>query len=108
MTGRGEGRPGPTGSVAGRVVTPAGVVDGRVTVVGGHIAAIGPEPGDGDWIVPGFVDIHVHGGGGHTFTTGDPDAARRAAAFHRRHGTTTMLASRVSSPYELLHAAVAA
>ena len=29
--------------------------------------------------MPGFVDIHVHGGGGHTFTTGDADAARAAA-----------------------------
>jgi N-acetylglucosamine-6-phosphate deacetylase len=52
--------------------------------------------------------MHVHGGGGHTFTTGDADSARAAAAFHGRHGTTTMLASLVSSPPELMRAAVTA
>ena len=57
---------------------------------------------------PGFVDMHCHGGGGHTFTTGDADAARAAAAFHLAHGTTTLLASLVSSPYELMRDATAA
>lgn len=94
--------------VPGRVVTPTGVVDGRVVVRGSTIAAIEPGGAGPDWVVPGFVDIHVHGGGGHTFTTGDPDAARGAAAFHRRHGTTTLLAGLVSSPEELLRAATAA
>ena len=56
------------------------------------------------WIVPGFVDIHVHGGGGHTFTTGDPAQARAAAAFHAGHGTTTMLASLVTAPQEAARA----
>jgi N-acetylglucosamine-6-phosphate deacetylase len=61
-----------------------------------------------DIVVPGFVDLHCHGGGGHTFTTGDAEAAAGAAAFHLGHGTTTMLASLVSSPYELMRDAVAA
>ncbi|WP_412740913.1 N-acetylglucosamine-6-phosphate deacetylase [Krasilnikovia sp. MM14-A1259] len=61
-----------------------------------------------DIIVPGFVDLHCHGGGGHTFTTGDAESARGAAAFHLAHGTTTLLASLVSSPYELMRAATAA
>ncbi|MFI7369553.1 N-acetylglucosamine-6-phosphate deacetylase [Actinoplanes sp. NPDC049668] len=61
-----------------------------------------------DIIVPGFVDLHCHGGGGHTFTLGDPAAARAAAAFHLRHGTTTLLASLVSSPYQLMRDATAA
>jgi N-acetylglucosamine-6-phosphate deacetylase len=96
--------------VAGRVVTPTGVVAGHVVVDGPSIASVEPgtPDGTGGWVVPGFVDIHVHGGGGHTFTTGDPDAARAAAAFHLRHGTTTMLASLVSSPYALIRAATAA
>lgn len=96
--------------VTGRVVTPSGVLpSGYVEVDGDRIAAV--EPGDAEgphWIVPGFVDIHVHGGGGHSFTTGDPAAARGAAEFHLRHGTTTMLASLVSSPYELMRDATAA
>lgn len=58
--------------------------------------------------MPGFVDLHCHGGGGHTFTTGDAAAARQAAAFHLRHGTTTMLASLVSSPFPLMRAATEA
>ncbi|OBJ57040.1 N-acetylglucosamine-6-phosphate deacetylase [Mycobacterium sp. 1423905.2] len=45
-------------------------------------------------VVPGFVDMHVHGGGGASFTDG---AATDVAAFHRRHGTTTMLASLITA-----------
>src|SRR4051794_12341032 len=98
-----------------RVVTPRGVVDnGVVRIEGERItslldAASGATSGAGPsagptagamaadpgarprrWLVPGFVDIHVHGGGGATFTDGDPDAARAAAAFHLRHGTTSL------------------
>jgi N-acetylglucosamine-6-phosphate deacetylase len=54
-------------------------------------------------LVPGFVDIHVHGGGGGSFTTGDPASALRAVGTHRRHGTTTTMASLVTaSPDELM------
>jgi N-acetylglucosamine-6-phosphate deacetylase len=86
-----------------RIVTPDGVVDGAVRLDGDRIAAVVPGPAAGDrWLVPGFVDLHVHGGGGHTFTTGDPDAARAAAAFHLRHGTTTLLASLVTAAHATL------
>jgi N-acetylglucosamine-6-phosphate deacetylase len=91
--------------VTGRVVTPTEVIeDGVVTISRSRITAVsgGSAVHSGHWIVPGFVDIHVHGGGGYTFTTGDPEQAHGAAAFHLRHGTTTMLASLVSSPYELM------
>ncbi len=93
-------------NIHGRVVTPGGVLEGAtVRVAGDRIADVavqgGTRPRRGDlraaWIVPGFVDLHVHGGGGHTFTTGDPGQARDAIAFHRVHGTTTMLASLVTS-----------
>src|SRR5262249_59468660 len=76
--------------VGPRIVTPDGVLDdGYVRITGDEIMAVGtgrPEGGaetvDGAWIVPGFVDIHNHGGGGYTFTTGDPEQARLAADFH--------------------------
>lgn len=56
-------------------------------------------------IVPGFVDIHVHGGGGASLTDGSTTEIARAVEFHRRHGTTTTLASLVSAhPTELLDA----
>ena len=42
--------------------------------------------------------MHVHGGGGASFTEGGPDDARRAAAFHRAHGTTRIVASLVTAP----------
>jgi len=95
--------PARPGALAGRIVTPDAVVDGTLRVEAGLIAAIEPAPvgPDAPWIVPGFVDMHVHGGGGYTFTTGDPGQARGAAAFHLGHGTTTLLASLVSSPPEV-------
>jgi N-acetylglucosamine-6-phosphate deacetylase len=94
-----------------RIVTPHGVVRGSLTVAGERIAAVsrhsdgsGEDLG-GAWLVPGFVDIHVHGGGGATYTTGEVDQARQVAAFHLSHGTTTTLASLVTSPPELMHQA---
>ncbi|BCB85557.1 N-acetylglucosamine-6-phosphate deacetylase [Phytohabitans suffuscus] len=91
------------------MVTPTGIVDGYVEVAGDTIVTVGTGAPAGDrWVVPGFVDIHTHGGGGHTFTTGDAAAAREAAAFHLRHGTTTLLASLVSAPHELMRDATAA
>ncbi len=102
-------------SLRGHVVTPEGIIaDGVVTLDRGRISAVddaGPSrrrPGRERWIVPGFVDLHVHGGGGHSFTTGDPDDARAVAAFHTRHGTTTMLASLVSASRAELRSATQA
>lgn len=103
--------------ITGRIVTPERVLDHgvveidgeRITGVAERDAGTGAEGvHSGGWIVPGFVDLHSHGGGGYTFTTGDPDQARGAARFHLGHGTTTMLASLVSSPYELMHSATKA
>ncbi|MDX8144361.1 N-acetylglucosamine-6-phosphate deacetylase [Lentzea sp. BCCO 10_0061] len=91
----------------GRVVTPGGVLengwvsvrDGRIAAVGEGAAPDGPtQDVGGCTIVPGFVDIHCHGGGGAAFTSSDPEKVRKAAAAHRKHGTTTMLASLVTRP----------
>lgn len=66
-----------------------------------------PQPADlalGDvTVVPGFVDTHVHGGGGGAFPDATEEASIAAIELHRRHGTTTMIASLVSAqPAELL------
>lgn len=53
-------------------------------------------------VAPGLVDMHVHGGGGASFDALDAAEIRAAAAFHHRHGTTTMLASLVTAPSERL------
>jgi N-acetylglucosamine-6-phosphate deacetylase len=98
---------------AGTVVRPDGVGPGWVELAGARIAAMGPgapprtpDTDLGDAVlVPGFVDVHVHGGAGAAFPDGDVDAALKAIRFHRAHGTTTMLASLVAAaPGELLKA----
>lgn len=94
-----------------RVVTPGGVVwPGWVRIAGDRIADLGagrPPPGPGavrdlagGWVLPGLVDLHVHGGGGASLTSPDPAEVSRAVRFHRRHGTTHLLASLVTAPVE--------
>jgi N-acetylglucosamine-6-phosphate deacetylase len=78
------------------------VSDGRIVECGGGPP---PRPADEDFpdcvVVPGFIDMHVHGGGGASYT--DPDGVDTAADFHLRHGTTTTLASLVTAaPAELI------
>lgn len=84
---------------------------GWVQTTGREIRGCGgaqlPGPADADFpdsvVVPGFVDMHVHGGGGASFTGGNINEIGVATAFHLRHGTTTMLASLVTSaPAELI------
>ncbi|MGH3517601.1 MAG: N-acetylglucosamine-6-phosphate deacetylase [Haloechinothrix sp.] len=99
-----------------RVVTPAGALEhGWVALDGDRIRELGSgePPSDaavhdlgGGWLLPGFVDMHVHGGGGSSFTTGDPDEARRVVEFHRRHGTTTIFASLVTAALPILRTAI--
>lgn len=96
---------------AERVLTPTGVLTGAVLAIRGTQitqcrVATGPVPPEVErlagWVVPGFVDTHVHGGGGAAYATDDPDLALRARAFHRAHGTTTTFASLVTAPVEVL------
>ena len=56
---------------------------------------------DGRRLLPGFVDVHVHGGGGADITKGAEDMAA-AVAFHRARGTTTTLVSLMAQPVELM------
>ena len=87
------------------VVLPGYCGPGWVAIEGERIVGTGigrsPRRADHDLgaavVVPGFVDLHVHGGGGAAYTTGDPEEAHRAVAFHRAHGTTTLLASLVTA-----------
>jgi N-acetylglucosamine-6-phosphate deacetylase len=59
----------------------------------------------GAWLTPGFVDMHVHGGGGHAFDDG-PESIRAALAVHRAHGTTRSVVSLVSAPLAALEASL--
>jgi N-acetylglucosamine-6-phosphate deacetylase len=104
---------------ADHVVTPEGVLSpGWIRLAGSRIDAVGagepprafglPVTGlPGQWVLPGFVDMHVHGGGGTSFTQGTAEDARHAAEFHRRHGSTTIVASLVTAPLDGLEARTA-
>ena len=50
----------------------------------------------GQYVSPGFVDIHTHGAGGADFLDGTADAYRTAAKMHGDHGTTTLLPTTTS------------
>ncbi|MEV5428371.1 N-acetylglucosamine-6-phosphate deacetylase [Streptomyces sp. NPDC052701] len=99
----------PTKVLAGaRVVLPAGIVaDGRVVVEGTRIAEAAPPDAEvvdlrGHWLVPGFVDLHNHGGGGASFTSGTAEDVLKGIHTHRLHGTTTLVASTVTGDMDFL------
>lgn len=97
--------------VQGRVHT--GLVehsDGIVATEGGRISYAGPSGsfdrdgwpaadvlGAGDVLVPGFIDVHCHGGFGADFSTSSEESVRRALTMLHQHGTTTVVASLVTA-----------
>lgn len=97
----------------GKIITEEGIIaDGAIVLENGRIVFVGSdadwqahpeysklpsESAQGDWIVPGFIDIHVHGGNGHDFMEGTQEAFRKITEFHIQHGTTSMLATSVTS-----------
>lgn len=90
--------------ISGRIITATREYpNARVSMSDGVITAIEELYGTGatTW-VPGFVDVHNHGGNGGAFPTGSFDDCLRAASYHRAHGTTTLLASMVSGTREEL------
>jgi N-acetylglucosamine-6-phosphate deacetylase len=89
---------------------------GYVVVSGDRIIDVGAgsPPGEGpvvdlagQWLLPGYIDLHVHGGGGGSLAGADRDEHLAATRFHGRHGTTSLLATTVSSSPDHLAAAVA-
>ena len=86
----------------GRIVTPEGVVEGDLLLRDGKVAGAGPAgtwregpflDAGGGWVLPGFVDLHVHGALGRDFADGSRESAEAVVRFHASHGTTTMLAT---------------
>ncbi|NNN36098.1 N-acetylglucosamine-6-phosphate deacetylase [Streptomyces sp. S3(2020)] len=90
------------------VVLPTGTIrNGRVIVDGTRIAGSAPDNArtidvTGHTLVPGFVDIHNHGGGGASFTSGTADEILTGIHTHRLHGTTTLVASTVTGDMDFL------
>jgi N-acetylglucosamine-6-phosphate deacetylase len=82
--------------------------DGRITDIRDAVhPPIGSDAFDGV-IVPGFIDVHVHGGDGADFMDATDDAVSRVRRFHAREGTTAMAATTLSASRQDLHDAVTA
>jgi len=97
-----------------RIILPESVIsNGFLEIVKGRIARIseGDFPSNGSELIfdaqeatlsPGFIDLHVHGGNGGTFTSIDPAEHNLAREFHLRNGTTSMLASTHTTEFSSL------
>jgi len=88
--------------VNGRLVTPFRTIEnGTLLIEDGHIVKVGQGnidfPGArlidarNNYVSPGFIDMHTHGGGGHDFMDGTITAFLEAAQIHALHGTTAMV-----------------
>lgn len=102
--------------VNGRILTPKGWLDGGSIVTDGNriravsninLHVVGAEIIDakGGYIVPGGIDMHVHGGGGRDFIEGCEDAFRAAIKAHMMHGTTSLYPTLSSSTIPNIEAA---
>src|SRR5690606_16401691 len=94
--------------VNGSVITSQRIIkDGTILIVDGKIADI--SEGDiesseatiidakGKYISPGFIDIHIHGGGGYDFMDGSVEAFLKIAETHAQYGTTAMVPTTLTS-----------
>ena len=95
----------------GQVITPSRIIkDGAVLISGDCIVEVGDRnidaPGaskidaGGKYISPGFIDIHVHGGGGHDFMDNTVEAFLKIAKLHAQYGTTAMMPTTLTSSRE--------
>jgi N-acetylglucosamine-6-phosphate deacetylase len=95
------------------ITAKSAVIDGEISkevslvINDGYITEITSAQQGSDEIItgtllPGFVDIHCHGGGGHYFGSKNSDDIQKVIDIHRANGTTTMLASLVSEPISTL------
>lgn len=95
----------------GKLITPHGIIPGgTVLITGDTITAISEKNiegkgaveinAHGKYISPGFIDIHVHGGGGHDFMDASETAFLKIAETHAQYGTTAMLPTTLTSTKE--------
>ncbi|MCE7983575.1 MAG: N-acetylglucosamine-6-phosphate deacetylase [Caldilinea sp. CFX5] len=95
----------------------AGFVTGDVLTVSDQIQRVGDIAADGTvatldatgcFVLPGFIDVHVHGGDGSDAMDATPEALTRMATFFAQHGVTAFLATTMTAPHDAILAAVAA
>jgi len=88
----------------GRILTPKGFINGKITFSKKIISIIPSKrkpQSPGPLIIPGMIDLHVHGGGGRDIMEGGL-ALETMARLHASHGTTGFLATTVTAPYQEL------
>jgi N-acetylglucosamine-6-phosphate deacetylase len=94
--------------INGQIITPEGVIKGgSLLIADGKISEISNSNIDapdaaivdakGKYVSPGFIDIHVHGGGGHDFMDNTEEAFLGIAKLHAQYGTTAMLPTTLTS-----------
>jgi N-acetylglucosamine-6-phosphate deacetylase len=98
----------------GKIITPTGIkAGGSVLISNGKIKEVSEQRIDaradveidakGKYVSPGFIDIHVHGGGGHDFMDNTLEAFFEIAKLHAQHGTTSMCPTTLTSEVEDLY-----
>lgn len=103
----------------GRIMTPDQVISGSALLVKeGRISGFVSEneiPSEYDkvhladsWLLPGFIDVHVHGGGGADVMDGTVESVRQLANFHLQHGTTAIYPTTVTHNRGVLNKAIEA
>ncbi|TDO23891.1 N-acetylglucosamine-6-phosphate deacetylase [Pedobacter duraquae] len=103
--------------INGNIITPYRIItNGTVLISGDHIELISEKdiaaPGyevidaKGYYVSPGFIDIHIHGGGGHDFMDGTEEAYLKIAEVHAMYGTTAMAPTTLTCAREDLLKAV--
>lgn len=103
-----------------RILAPDGVLEDRAILIeGGRIQRFAPgKPRairdsrkihvDGGWIVPGFIDIHTHGGAGSDMMDASADALQAVSAHLARHGVTAFYPTTMSAPADEIGRTIAA
>src|SRR6476659_411967 len=95
----------------GKIITPHKIIpNGTVLIAGDTITAVAAGNNDfadaieinanGNYVAPGFIDIHIHGGGGYDFMDGTGEAFFKIAETHARYGTTAMFPTTLTSEKE--------
>ncbi|BBI35344.1 N-acetylglucosamine-6-phosphate deacetylase [Cohnella abietis] len=105
------------------LITPSGVLTnafikiskGKIVEIGSSSDSVGNSStqspietidAKGNWIIPGFIDVHVHGGAGHDFMDANAEGIAAISKFHASNGTTSMLATTLTATREDLTAVV--
>ena len=104
--------------INGRILTPSGWLEGGSVIVDGnkikavancdlHVEGAELIDAKGGYVVPGGIEMHVHGGGGRDFMEGEEEAFRVAINAHMKYGTTSILPTLSSSTMPMIEKAVA-